>query len=269
MDNPENKSCFDCGTLFPNFVSINNAVFICQKCSNLHRGFGEFSIVKSPSMDNWSEAEIKLLSLGGNQRLKYFLLDYSLPQNTDPNYKYFIYALDYYRRQLQFELAGAEKSTLKKPVKPDSLIGLESLRQSVPVSETMNNVNNQPRNPSSNQQRNTNTQPQQRPQQQKGFFDDVNDFFNEAGGEMSKVFNQMGQDIKQAKLDEKFESFGKQTGEFFTGAFEDTKKFFNGEPTNENRREEQKEVYVEPVVIDRTKKKKEEDDIIIESGNFK
>ena len=40
------------------------------------------------SKENLTNKEIKLLSIGGNQRLKYFLLDYSLPQFSDSTYKY-------------------------------------------------------------------------------------------------------------------------------------------------------------------------------------
>ena len=34
-----NKECFDCGSLNPEYISINNAIFLCEKCSYLHRTF--------------------------------------------------------------------------------------------------------------------------------------------------------------------------------------------------------------------------------------
>ena len=84
-------------------------------------------------MDNWEQSEIKLLSCGGNQRLRYFLIDYSLPQFTDPNYKYFICALDYYRKLLKYEAEGGEKSLLQKPIKPDSMQGLDFMSTPIKI----------------------------------------------------------------------------------------------------------------------------------------
>jgi hypothetical protein len=149
------------GTLFPNFISVNNAIYLCTRCSNIHRGFGEFSTIKSPTFDDWTELEIKIVCQGGNQRLKHFLYDYSIPQLADPNYKYFIYALDYYRRLLKYDAENGEKKNIKKPVKPDTLLGLESLRPSQTVKQDNNNyqyqnLQNQNRVPIQSSQNKTN-----------------------------------------------------------------------------------------------------------------
>lgn len=62
MSDPENKLCIDCGIyLFcylgaknPLWVSINNAVFVCMKCSGVHRGFGvNISFIRSMTIDTW------------------------------------------------------------------------------------------------------------------------------------------------------------------------------------------------------------------------
>jgi len=115
------------GVLFPKFISINNAVYLCQNCANVHRNFGECSIVKSPTLDRWDALQIKIMSLGGNQRLKHFLIDYFLPQNCDPKYKYFIKAVAYYREQLRYEALAMEgsESFVKMPIRPDGIEGLD------------------------------------------------------------------------------------------------------------------------------------------------
>jgi len=250
-------------------------------------------------MDNIDENQIKLLSLGGNQRLKYFLLDYSLPQFTDPKFKYFIYALDYYRRLLKYEALSDKKDEMM-PVKPDSNLGLESLNpieegeglvedntnSKTNIDTTMNKTNpndmtknkdfelydynnfnsnnlnskssrsnGQTSQPRSNNsyigfeeptrsrhydlevepeiiRHNQTYQPQSTRQnnnnhnKDKGFFGEMSEFFNEAGVEFTKLFNQMGDDIKTSKLDEKIKYAGKETKEAFEVFGKKTASFF-------------------------------------------
>ncbi len=50
---PENKLCFECGTASSKWASVNNAVFLCLKCSAIHRGLGvNISFVRSVDMGN-------------------------------------------------------------------------------------------------------------------------------------------------------------------------------------------------------------------------
>jgi len=76
-------------------------------------------------MDRWDELQIKIMSLGGNQKLKHFLIDYFLPQNCDPKYKYFIKAVQYYREQLRYEAMEGSESFEKMPIRPDAIEGLD------------------------------------------------------------------------------------------------------------------------------------------------
>jgi len=73
-------------------------------------------------MDNWNSSQIKTLKIGGNLRLKNFLNEYIVPEKSDPEFKYFIKATDYYRKLLKFEASGEGS-----PEKPELLIGLESI----------------------------------------------------------------------------------------------------------------------------------------------
>ena len=52
----ENKLCADCKNSPPSWASINLGVFICIKCSGVHRELGtHISKIKSVNLDIWSD----------------------------------------------------------------------------------------------------------------------------------------------------------------------------------------------------------------------
>jgi len=109
-----NIKCFECDSSDADYVSINNSIFLCEKCYNNHKQYDKtFSEVR-PLTDNFSEDEINLILQGGNKRLNDFLLQYKIPKNSEN--KYFLYALDYYRKLLRSEAFGEDF-----PEKPDSV----------------------------------------------------------------------------------------------------------------------------------------------------
>ncbi|KAI4323533.1 hypothetical protein L6164_023130 [Bauhinia variegata] len=63
-----NKLCADCGAPDPKWVSSNLGVFICIKCSGVHRSMGvHISKVLSAKLDEWTEEQVdELVKLGGN-----------------------------------------------------------------------------------------------------------------------------------------------------------------------------------------------------------
>ncbi|CAJ2638833.1 probable ADP-ribosylation factor GTPase-activating protein AGD11 isoform X2 [Trifolium pratense] len=63
-----NKFCADCGSSEPKWVSASLGVFICIKCSGIHRSLGvHISKVLSLSLDDWTDEQVDLLvHLGGN-----------------------------------------------------------------------------------------------------------------------------------------------------------------------------------------------------------
>ncbi|KAK7243371.1 hypothetical protein RIF29_38164 [Crotalaria pallida] len=63
-----NKFCADCGSLDPKWVSSSLGVFICIKCSGIHRSLGvHISKVLSLKLDDWTDEQVDaLVKLGGN-----------------------------------------------------------------------------------------------------------------------------------------------------------------------------------------------------------
>ncbi|CAJ1958987.1 unnamed protein product [Sphenostylis stenocarpa] len=63
-----NKYCADCGSLEPKWVSSSLGVFICIKCSGIHRSLGvHISKVLSLKLDEWTDEQVDaLVKLGGN-----------------------------------------------------------------------------------------------------------------------------------------------------------------------------------------------------------
>ena len=56
LKKPENKLCADCKNSPPSRASINLGVFICIKCSGVHRELGtHISKIKSVNLDIWSD----------------------------------------------------------------------------------------------------------------------------------------------------------------------------------------------------------------------
>ncbi|KAG6519598.1 hypothetical protein ZIOFF_023094 [Zingiber officinale] len=64
----DNRICADCGAPDPKWASANIGVFVCLKCSDVHRSLGEdISKVLSVTLDEWSEGDIdSMFEVGGN-----------------------------------------------------------------------------------------------------------------------------------------------------------------------------------------------------------
>ncbi|XP_048538541.1 ADP-ribosylation factor GTPase-activating protein AGD12-like [Triticum urartu] len=70
LQKSENRICADCSAPDPNWASANIGVFICVKCSGVHRSLGtHISKVMSVTLDKWSDDEIdSMVEVGGNSQ---------------------------------------------------------------------------------------------------------------------------------------------------------------------------------------------------------
>lgn len=66
-----NDTCNDCGASGTRWVSVNHGVFVCIRCSGVHRSIGSHvTKVKSTNLDKWTMAEINVMRQIGNARGK-------------------------------------------------------------------------------------------------------------------------------------------------------------------------------------------------------
>ena len=101
LNDEMNHECFDCGSINPEFISINNAIFLCENCSYIHGIFPmEISKIIPNNLYNLNEKELYYLYFGGNRRLSEFI--YLNPElgkyRSDTLYK--LNEMRYYRYNL-------------------------------------------------------------------------------------------------------------------------------------------------------------------------
>jgi stromal membrane-associated protein len=81
-----NKSCADCKrNKHPRWASWNLGVFVCIRCSGIHRGMGtHISRVKSVDLDSWTDEQMQSMLRWGNARAnKYW--EHKLAEGHMPN----------------------------------------------------------------------------------------------------------------------------------------------------------------------------------------
>merc|ERR1719247_3324492 len=66
-----NQKCIDDGSPNPQWASVSHGCYISLESSGVHRSLGvHVSFVRSITMDSWKPLQLKLMDLGGNQKLK-------------------------------------------------------------------------------------------------------------------------------------------------------------------------------------------------------
>ena len=135
-----NQECFDCGRPDPEYISINNGIFICKSCVLIHYEFSEEISTIKPKLDFLTDEEILYLYKGGNNRLLNFVtLEFPGLQNYTPEILYKTRAMQYYRDRLKYYIGIRQK-----PSKPDDLLAYKF------INDDCSNLLNRRKNTSKN-----------------------------------------------------------------------------------------------------------------------
>ena len=99
----ENKVCVECKAPMPSFVSINNAILLCNQCAERHMKLGyNVSYIRHISSD-WDPYLFSFLERGGNSRFIRLSKKYEL-DNMPIEQKFNTRILEYYRLLVSYNL---------------------------------------------------------------------------------------------------------------------------------------------------------------------
>ena len=125
-----NNFCVECGNENPEFISINNGIFICSECVQNHLQFPKnISRIVNNNIKSLTLDEIQFLLCGGNRALLNFINnDFPKLSEFPPYILYRTQAMVYYRQNLQYLINGGIA-----PIKP-------SLKYAYKVSNFISNL---------------------------------------------------------------------------------------------------------------------------------
>ncbi|KAI9346408.1 Arf GTPase activating protein [Zopfochytrium polystomum] len=84
MMRSDNRRCADCKKKDPRWASWNIGIFVCIRCSGIHRSMGtHISKVKSADLDAWTAEQIENMVRWGNHKANVYW-EHQLPPNFAP-----------------------------------------------------------------------------------------------------------------------------------------------------------------------------------------
>jgi hypothetical protein len=123
-----NSKCSDCFAENPYFASLNNGLFICEKCAEIHKStFDKDVSLVLPLSEITQPKDILFLKLGGNENFKNLMFEYHLITSKDKVNKYRAKFAVWYRKNLA-QLVEKEidpNYVGENLVKPDEKTGVE------------------------------------------------------------------------------------------------------------------------------------------------
>ena len=110
-----NNYCVECGEENPEYISINNAIFLCRECTKTHLKLPKnISKIRKNNIKSLTLNEIQYLLCGGNRSLLNFICnEYPKLAELPSNILYRTQAMIYYRQYLQYSINGCIP-----PIKP-------------------------------------------------------------------------------------------------------------------------------------------------------
>ena len=111
-----NKKCFDCQNINPQYISLYNGIFICERCVNhIHKRLpSNISLILDNNLQNLFMKDIQYLYYGGNKKLFDFInYEYPILKTLSKNKIYQTKAMKYYREWLKYLIYAGDK-----PIKP-------------------------------------------------------------------------------------------------------------------------------------------------------
>ncbi len=131
IKNEANDYCFKCNEKHPQYISINNSIFLCRDCILNHLQLSqEASTIIKNDLKILTLNEIQYIYNGGNQKLLDFINnEFPKLKGLEPQIFFNTMAIDYYRKRLRFLTEGGDE-----PIKP-TIENAYTLKEKIEESE--------------------------------------------------------------------------------------------------------------------------------------